>query len=110
MNKIIRQSVIILTNNYTSRLINLAELQIEETKNKAERIAFQLNFPENCYEYEIFDVFYPGDCGFYERPMLEKPINDVKEMLARASARGKAAKYTYVIDGEYDKDGIKFCD
>jgi hypothetical protein len=102
--KIIRQSCLITNREIeepycTLHIISKVAATIEEAREFAEK----LNYPENCYTYEIFALDYLP----MEAPAMEKSIGNLEELLARASAAGISAKYTYVIDGEYDKNGNK---
>lgn len=104
-NKIIRKVAIISTKGNFKEIEQNAEKSIENCKKDAKNLAKQLNYSENAREFEIFNTHFA--CDFTDRPMMEKSISSVKEMVARATSYGLPAKYTYVIDGEYDKDGNK---
>lgn len=103
LNKIIRKVAIIPIIGNPREIEENAAKSIENCKNSAKTLAKQLNYPENCCEYEIFDTHF--GCDFTDRPMGEKPMFSLKDMLARASSYGAPAKYTYVIYGNLGKEG-----
>lgn len=104
-NKIIKKTAIISTKGDFKEIEQNTAKSIENCKKDAKNLAKQLNYSENAQEYEIFDTHF--GCDFTDRPIMEKSISSMKEMIARATSYGLPAKYTYVIDGEYDKDGNK---
>jgi len=106
MNKIIREKFVIdlrKMNYYDAHHLILSKIQ--EIKCRAEYLAARLDYPLNSYRSEIFDVDY--SCSYFERVTPAKNINNYKEMIAESIVTGLPAKYSYIIDGEHDKNGMK---
>lgn len=102
--KIIRQCCIITPREINERNGKLhAVLKIAEVIETANELAAKLEYPKDCLRYKQYSLDYLP----MEAPVGEKSIDNLEEMMSRASAAGISAKYTYIINGEYDKDGKK---
>jgi len=105
--KIIRMVCVITQKEWCKPYGRLHALnKIGNTIEEANKLAKELNYPIDCYKDEIYDIYYLNE--FFERPMNQQIPQNLEEMMEMASVQGGAGKFIYIIDGEYNKNSIKY--
>lgn len=105
--KIIREIVkISLKGVDQAEIPSLVFRKIKEAKDRAENLAKILKFSEKSHRRETFGLYF-WNCPLLDWQVQLPIVYNVKDMVLLAMEEQLPAKYTYIIDGEQDKNGMK---
>ena len=105
--KIIRQCCIITQReikdvNAELHIINKIGYLIED----ANELARKLNYSKDSGRYSLLDLDY----YFVDRPISSPNIKSLNQLLSLMRSTSYNGIYTYIIDGEFDKNGKRLLD